>query len=164
MKQVIAVILAGSLLAACSQHAGPKEQTGSLLGAVTGAALGAAIGTRTDCRGHRCRSRTSGNAVVIGALAGTMIGGSMGRSMDERDRRAYAHASHQAFEYGRSGQPSYWHNPDSGNHGYVAPQPAYERAPGEYCREYQQTITVGGRKEEGYGTACRRPDGTWEII
>lgn len=35
---------------------------------------------------------------------------------------------------------------------------------GRYCREFQQTVTVGGRKEQAYGTACQQPDGTWQVI
>ena len=35
---------------------------------------------------------------------------------------------------------------------------------GRQCREYQQTVTVGGRTEQAYGTACLQPDGAWEII
>lgn len=34
---------------------------------------------------------------------------------------------------------------------------------GNYCREYTRTIAVGGRFESGYGTACRQPDGSWQI-
>lgn len=32
-----------------------------------------------------------------------------------------------------------------------------------YCREYTRTIHVGGRPQEGYGTACLQPDGSWRI-
>jgi hypothetical protein len=35
---------------------------------------------------------------------------------------------------------------------------------GLQCREFQQTVTVGGRKEEAYGTACLQPDGSWQIV
>lgn len=35
---------------------------------------------------------------------------------------------------------------------------------GRYCREFQQSVTVGGRSEEAYGTACMQPDGAWEIV
>ncbi len=35
---------------------------------------------------------------------------------------------------------------------------------GQYCREYQQTVTVGGRSEQAYGTACMQPDGAWRIV
>lgn len=35
---------------------------------------------------------------------------------------------------------------------------------GEYCREFQQEITVGGETEQAYGTACLQPDGAWKIV
>jgi hypothetical protein len=35
---------------------------------------------------------------------------------------------------------------------------------GRYCREFQQTVTVGGKPEQAYGTACQQPDGAWEIV
>ncbi|HIP78103.1 MAG TPA: hypothetical protein EYH07_06540 [Kiloniellaceae bacterium] len=35
---------------------------------------------------------------------------------------------------------------------------------GRYCREFQQEVIVGGEAERAYGTACRQPDGAWEII
>lgn len=35
---------------------------------------------------------------------------------------------------------------------------------GLYCREFQQTVTIGGETEEAYGTACQQPDGAWEIV
>ena len=54
--------------------------------------------------------------------------------------------------------------PDSGNSGTVKPQPSYQNASGQYCREYQQTITVDGKTETAYGTACRQPDGSWKIV
>jgi hypothetical protein len=35
---------------------------------------------------------------------------------------------------------------------------------GRYCREFQQTVTIGGRSEQAYGTACMQPDGAWQIV
>ncbi len=35
---------------------------------------------------------------------------------------------------------------------------------GQYCREYRHEISISDRTEVAYGTACRRPDGTWEIV
>ena len=32
-----------------------------------------------------------------------------------------------------------------------------------YCREYQHTVTIDGKQEKAYGTACRQPDGSWKI-
>lgn len=163
MTKAVAILMCGAMLSAC-ENMGAKEQGGTAIGAATGAILGAAIGSKTHCHGRYCRSSTSGNAVVIGALAGALIGGQIGRKMDARDRQMYGYAQQQAFEYGRSGQPSYWRNPDSGNYGEVVPQRAYERGPDEYCREFTQTIVVAGEKQQGYGTACRQPDGTWKIV
>lgn len=35
---------------------------------------------------------------------------------------------------------------------------------GQPCREFQQTIVVAGQQQQGYGTACRQPDGSWRIV
>jgi surface antigen len=32
------------------------------------------------------------------------------------------------------------------------------------CREFQQTIMIGGQPQKAYGTACHQPDGTWKIV
>ena len=34
---------------------------------------------------------------------------------------------------------------------------------GQFCREFQREIEVGGRLERGYGIACREADGSWRI-
>lgn len=34
----------------------------------------------------------------------------------------------------------------------------------EYCREYNQTFTIGKKTQKGYGTACLQPDGSWKIV
>lgn len=35
---------------------------------------------------------------------------------------------------------------------------------GRYCREFQQQVTIGGRSERAYGTACQQPDGSWQVV
>lgn len=35
---------------------------------------------------------------------------------------------------------------------------------GLYCREFRQEVTINGRTEVAHGTACRRDDGSWEIV
>ena len=49
---------------------------------------------------------------------------------------------------------------------YSAPPaaPVYQSRGGQTCREYQTTVTVDGRAQPGYGTACLQPDGTWRMI
>ncbi len=46
----------------------------------------------------------------------------------------------------------------------MTPVETYQRDDGQYCREFQQTVTIGGKTEEAYGTACRQPDGSWKIV
>lgn len=55
---------------------------------------------------------------------------------------------------------------------YVAPAPVqavpaspiYTDQLGRYCREYQTTVVINGQSQPSYGTACRQPDGTWQIV
>ncbi|HEY0902066.1 MAG TPA: hypothetical protein VGD95_08080 [Micavibrio sp.] len=35
---------------------------------------------------------------------------------------------------------------------------------GDYCREYTRTVSIGGRLQTAYGTACYQPDGDWKIV
>jgi hypothetical protein len=37
----------------------------------------------------------------------------------------------------------------------------YRDGAGRYCREYQTTGIIDGRRERLYGTACLQPDGDW---
>lgn len=51
-----------------------------------------------------------------------------------------------------------------GSSGYVVTTKEGISSSGLQCREFQQTITVGGEAEEAYGTACLQPDGAWKIV
>ena len=88
----------------------------------------------------------------------------VGKSLDRADRLAMAQATYEALEYGESGTPVTWTNPDSGHSGDVVPQAAVRRAEGTVCREFMKTVTIGGEKQQAYGTACRQADGSWRII
>jgi hypothetical protein len=43
----------------------------------------------------------------------------------------------------------------------AAPAPA---AQNQSCREFQDTVTVGGTQQRAYGTTCQQPDGSWLIV
>ena len=51
-----------------------------------------------------------------------------------------------------------------GNRGSVVPLREGQTPDGRQCREFQQNVTIGGREEEAYGTACMQPDGTWQVV
>ena len=153
-----AIAVIGLTLAACAgspDGIGPKEGTGTLLGAGTGALLGAAVA------GGGTGNRLAGAAV--GAALGGLIGNRIGAGLDDEDKqRAYA-AQMDALDRGASGAPVSWKNPDSGRYGTVVPGPTY-MGNGRNCRSFTHTIYIDGRPQTARGTACRNPDGTWTAL
>jgi surface antigen len=149
-EMVVAAILAALLLMGC-ESTGPKTAVGGLGGAAAGGLLAAALGGR-------------GEAIAAGAILGGLLGGAIGDRLDAADRAQAQAAAARALESVPSGQSVTWQNPDSGHTGTVTPVRTYQTATGQYCREYQQTIIIGGEKHQSYGTACRQPDGTWRIV
>ncbi|MFO1188617.1 MAG: hypothetical protein U1E97_03270 [Alphaproteobacteria bacterium] len=69
----------------------------------------------------------------------------------------------QALEYARSGTAVQWVSPDNGATMTVVPQPAFQTPGGQICREFQQTVMIGGQAQQAYGTACRQADGSWKL-
>ena len=148
-KKLVVIGLCGALaLQGCATYQGENERAGMVIGGVLGGLLGSQFG--------RGQGRTA--AVVIGTLAGTAIGGSVGFTMDEMDKRKVS----TTLETVRTGVPSSWKNPDTGNSYTVVPTRTYETA-GAPCREYTLDAYIGGKKEVIYGTACRQPDGSWKV-
>jgi surface antigen len=97
-------------------------------------------------------------------LLGGLAGGVAGSYLDDQDKRTAAATTQQALESKSSGSTSTWHNPDTGNSGSVTPIRTYQASNGQYCREYEQTVTIGGKPQKSYGTACRQPDGSWQLV
>jgi len=157
-RSTIAVSLIALLSVAtssCTQLSeGVQNNPKAVLGALGGAALGGGIAALAG----------GGTGAIVGAtLGGALLGGAAGHYLDNRDKQMAAQAAQRAFEQNQAGQPSVWKNPDSGNYGSITPTKTYQLANGQYCRQYEQTIVVGGQPQKAYGTACRQPDGTWSI-
>jgi surface antigen len=158
-RALLAFALAASLTACAGDPSGvygpgPKENTGTLLGALGGAAIGSQFGGGTG--GHIA-------GALIGAGVGGLIGNRIGASLDEEDRRRAYAAEMQALESGAAGAPVGWRNPANGRYGSVVPGPAYVDA-GRHCRAFTETIYIGGRPQTARGVACRNPDGTWTPV
>ena len=147
---IVSILLVAFLLVGC-ETADTKTAVGGLGGAAAGGLLGAALGGGST-------------GIAAGTILGGLIGGAIGNRMDAADQERANTAATQALESAPSGQSVAWRNPDSGNAGAVTPVRTYQTSTGQYCREYTQTITVGGEKHQSYGTACRQPDGTWRIV
>src|SRR5947209_1653036 len=156
--RLIAAALAALSMASCAgtpeTGQGPRENTGTLVGAVAGGLIGSQFGGGT---GERIA------AGLAGAAIGGLIGNRIGAGLDDEDKqRAYA-AQMQALESGRSGAAVAWRNPDSGRHGSIVPGPGYQ-SNGMQCRQYTHTIYIDGRPQVARGSACRNPDGSWTAV
>jgi len=165
-SKILTLVAVASMLAACNQPMGTpgrgvmqggninKQDIGTVAGAIGGGVIGHNIG--------------GGAGQTVATIAGTLLGGaignSIGASMDNADMAAYNNASRRALENTDPGQTLPWKNPQSGNYGTITPAAPYRTQNGQYCREYNQTIVVGGQKQSGHGTACREPDGSWKIV
>ncbi len=158
-RMTAAVAVASVLgLAACSGNGGGfelnKQTGGAVLGGIGGAALGSQFG--------------KGTGQIVGVAAGTLLGAflgsEVGKSLDRADQASMEQANQRALESSQTGHTSTWRNPDSGNSGTITPTNTYQNASGQNCREYQQTIVVGGKSEQAHGTACRQPDGSWQVV
>jgi surface antigen len=154
-RTIVSAVLLVFAASSCTQiSAGVQDNPKAVLGALGGAALGGGIAALAG----------GGTGAIVGAtLGGALLGGFIGNRLDARDKQMASQAAQKAFESSQSGQPSVWNNPDTGNSGSITPTKTYQLANGTYCREYKQTITVGGEQHQAYGTACRQPDGTWKI-
>lgn len=153
-KAVVAALIASTLaLSGCANDAGPNQTGGALIGAGLGGLLGSQFG-RGDGRLA---------ATAIGVLAGAAIGSNIGKRLDDVDRQRMREAEQRAYNAPLN-EPIIWNNPNTGHSGTVTPTREGRRPNGDYCREFQSNITVGGQSEKGYGTACRQQDGSWKIV
>ncbi|MEE8515412.1 MAG: RT0821/Lpp0805 family surface protein [Alphaproteobacteria bacterium] len=126
----------------------------SLAGGLIGAALGGLVGSQFG----KGDGRTA--AIIGGAVIGGLIGGDIGNSMDRSD---YVQTSY-VLETAPSGRAVTWQNPDSGLEYSVTPTRTYQRADGQYCREFTTWGWIGGYEEQLHGTACRMADGSWRNV
>lgn len=178
MKKILAATLAIALMlgATAPAHAG-RDDIGLIAGALGGGVIGHQFG------------KGKGNtwATAIGAVTGAVVGQSIGTSLD-RGERAYRRGNNGWGTSYYQSAPVYYSAPAPQVY-YVSPSyetrvRTYEVRPqpvnfysystttvdnsvgtnGRYCREYQAPVTVGGRTQGSYGTACMQPDGSWEVI
>ncbi len=155
VARITSAMLLVLLSAACQTlQDNPKQVFGTLIGGGLGALVGSQIG---GGKGQLA-------AVALGTLGGAFLGSEIGNSLDRADRLHAERNSRNALEHSRTGTTSSWRNPDSGYSGTFTPTRTFRSASGQDCREFQTTVTVGGREEDATGRACRQPDGTWRFV
>lgn len=147
-KTLVALFLVALTTSSCLEN--PKETGGALLGGAGGALIGSTIGGG------------SGRlvAVAAGAILGSIAGSAIGRSLDENDRRMAAEATQRSLN---TGQTEKWQRVNSNNE-QVTIEVAPRRLTNDGCREYQQTVSIGGRTQQAYGRACKDRNGDWQIV
>jgi surface antigen len=148
---ILALLLAVVLAGCATTAPGEKAVVGSLGGATVGGLLAAGLGA-------------SPAAIAGSVILGGLVGGAVGDRLDAADKRQANEAASRALESAPSGQSVAWNNPNTNHSGTVTPTHTYQSTSGQYCREYQQTITIDGQPNQSYGTACRQPDGSWKIM
>lgn len=132
---------------------GGNEIGGTVLGAIGGGLLGAQMGHGT---GQIAMA-------AAGTLLGAFVGNEIGQSLDRADAMAAEDASRSAYG-APMGQTITWNNPANGHNGTITPVREGQDSTGNYCREFQQRVQVGGKSQQAYGKACRKPDGAWEVV
>lgn len=169
----LVVVLSGFALPA---RAGDNSFWGTGVGAALGGLAGAQIGKGTGQLA----------ATGAGVFLGGMMGNSVGQSLDRGNAAYYGsggYSSYSPYSY-QPYQPTYVAPPAAPppqiiyvqpeeveyyaprrrsvyvEEGYLGPPPP---KPQRHCREFTQTIRIDGQVRESYGTACLRPDGTWQI-
>ncbi|NGZ07350.1 MAG: glycine zipper 2TM domain-containing protein [Magnetococcales bacterium] len=138
-------VLAAPLVTGCMDN---KAQQGAGIGALGGGLAGSLLGP----------SKNKEQNALIGAAIGGVLGYTVGNEMDKNDRAKL----NQVFETVPSRQTTTWVNPDTRTEYAVTPQPAYQ-VDGRECRQAEIASVINGKRETVVKTACRRPDGRWEI-
>ena len=134
----------------------PGTRSGETIGTLTGILAGAIIGHQVG-GDSSAKMLGAGVGLVVGGLVGSQLG-KMYDKLNREEQRIHESTISSTIETSRIGEGNQWYNPETGNSGRVIITKQEE-----YCREYQQTVVVGGEEQEAYGTACRQPDGSWKI-
>ena len=131
-----------------------EEVMGTLVGAALGGLVGSQIGGGT------------GRKVAIGAgvVAGGYLGNRIGNKLSCQDQEYHYDTTQSTLEYKPTGGTAAWVNPDTGASGSITPTQTYISQSGLPCRNFTQTIAVDGQRENVQATACRQPDGSWQIV
>jgi len=103
-------------------------------------------------------------AILLVAAVGLPASAWAEPTLSDDDAWMIQDSAQNSLEFAKTNQTTVWQNPDTGASGAITPTDTYQNDQGEYCREYQQTVTIGGQQQQAYGTACRMPDGAWEVV
>jgi surface antigen len=95
----------------------------------------------------------------VGAAAGPLIAGEIQAGATPVDNGCVG----LTLEYSQNNQPVAWQNLDNGAQYQVTPIRSYQASNGLNCREYTTAATLNGRSLHIDDTACRLPNGLWQL-
>ncbi len=81
--------------------------------------------------------------------------------LSQNSKSQVSSAQFNALQFGRVGAPRNWLG-DNGQSGFVTVGP-YVRVNLIDCRDFTNSVTVGGQTFIKKGTACRGADGSWSV-
>jgi surface antigen len=104
---------------------------------------------------HRHNHFGTADAIALGLFGALVID-----AISDNQRRRHEDAYDRALR-APVGQNIIWN--DGANNGNVRIT-RDGHAGDKYCREFQQTITVAGERQDAWGVACQEPDGSWRLV
>lgn len=126
---------------------------------------------RGGCRGARRMAALALAVATVVALSGCLAGAEpvvtstptsdIRDRMTADDRHIAAMTVQIAMERRGDNEASTWTNDLSGNHGAVVPRRTFRSVAGDYCRRYEETLTIAGVTATVSKIACRDGSGRW---
>ncbi len=145
-----------------SNNPAPSGRAGNPAAPTLAAAAGAvAAKVASELYGPEA-GRLVGRGIEV--LWGGLFRGERDAELSQDDRQRMARNLQLSLELDPSGSERRWFNPANGHGGAARPLRTFRTAAGIHCRDFRQTVQLGGPRGEAFGTACRRPDGHWRII
>jgi surface antigen len=151
MGEILAIVMVACLATGCANMT--RQESGNVIGALLGGAL--AYELSKD-------SSNKGIWVATGIIGGALAGGHYA-VLTKPSQKMNATNMRTTLESIPDNAQTQWVNPNTNESGTMTVIRTNNTTFGP-CREFTQTIYVGGEAVQGYGTACRQADGSWKII
>lgn len=129
----------------------PGQCNRALLGSALGGTAGASLTSQLDHKGDRTL------AVLGGTAVGILVGGVIGQWMDSLDQNCIA----QTLEQAPDNKPITWQGAQPVNY-TIIPMKSLQQED-RPCRRYKATAILMGQERQTWATACRNPDGSWQL-
>jgi len=153
-KMIALPILLVLALSGCQQRMTYTEMAGVVVGGAVGGYAGSMIG-------HGIWQKSF---MAVGTAAGAGAGYIAAKRLEQSDFVLYRQATNRGLASANDGSELNWSNPETGHSGLFRPVRTYNVADGRTCRSYRSTIALSDDIQYGTGTACQKPDGSWQIV